>query len=156
MLIVLFIFVLMIGVTLMIFGNWCDDLRYSNKDKNKLFRFLCGKHECFYNLGLLVFICGIIATICAVACLPIFYFGTNAKVEQYKERYNALIYKVESGACRDDFGLLSKEVIDEIQVWNENIVYGKRMQHDFWLGPFWPDIYDQFETIDYTNYKKGD
>lgn len=156
MLIVLFIFILMIGASLMLFGDWCGDLTYTDKDKNKLFRFLYGKSEWFYNFGLIIFAIGILVTSCAVAVLPICNVGANAKAEQYKERYNALIYKVESGACRDDFGLLNKEVIDEIQAWNEGVIYGKRMEHDFWLGPYWPDIYDQFETIDYNKYEKGD
>jgi len=47
---------------------------------------------------------------------------------------------------------LNKEVIDEIQDWNENITYYKNIQKDFWVGIFVPNVYDQFETIDYTKY----
>lgn len=80
------------------------------------------------------------------------YIGVNAQVEKLKERYNAITYKVESGACRDEFGLLNKEVIDEIQDWNESITYNKNIQENFWIGIFIPNVYDQFETIDYTKY----
>ena len=80
------------------------------------------------------------------------YIGVNAQVEKNKEQYNAITYKVESGACRDEFGLLNKKVIDEIQDWNENITYYKNLQKDFWVGIFIPNVYDQFETIDYTKY----
>ena len=80
------------------------------------------------------------------------YIGVNAQVESNKERYNAITYKVESGACRDEFGLLNKEVIDEIQDWNEDVIYYKNIQKDFWVGIFIPNVYDQFETIDYTKY----
>ena len=59
---------------------------------------------------------------------------------------------MESGACRDEFGLLNKEVIDEIQSWNESIIYNQKMQNDFWVGVFCPNVYDQFETIDYEKY----
>ena len=79
--------------------------------------------------------------------------GTDATVDRLQERYEAITYKVESGACRDELGLLSKEVIDEIQDWNETIVANKRLQNDYWLGIFVPNIYDQFETIDYDRYK---
>lgn len=80
----------------------------------------------------------------------------NATAEIYKERYEALLYKVESKSYRDHFGLLDKEVIKEIQEWNEDIAYHKEIQHDFWLGIYYPDIYDQFETIDYESYTIGD
>ena len=80
------------------------------------------------------------------------YIGIYARVEQSKETFDAITYKVESGACRDEFGLLNKEVIDEIQSWNESIIYNQKMQNDFWVGVFYPNVYDQFETIDYEKY----
>lgn len=98
-----------------------------------------------------VAISGIIMAI-MIAVFACTYSGVNAQVEKNKERYNAITYKVESGACRDEFGLLNKEVIDEIQNWNENITYYKNIQKDFWVGIFVPNVYDQFETIDYTKY----
>ena len=72
----------------------------------------------------------------------------------FQETHKALTYKLESGACRDELGLLSKSVIDEIQDWNESIVRKKNFQKDFWIGIFYPNIYDEFETIDYTKYAK--
>lgn len=71
------------------------------------------------------------------------------------ERHKALTYKLESGACRDELGLLSKSVIDEIQEWNENVVAYKAKQDSFWVGIFYPNVFDQFETIDYNNYNTG-
>lgn len=86
------------------------------------------------------------------------YSEIDAKIEQAQETYKALTYKVESGACRDDFGLLNKEVIDEIQDWNEDIICKQKMHDNFWFGIFYPGAYDQFETIDYERYgrEKGD
>lgn len=79
--------------------------------------------------------------------------GAEARVASCRQRYNALIYKVESGACVDEFGLLNKEIIDEIQYWNENLAYRKEMQRDRWYGAFYPNVYDEFETIEYTRYQ---
>lgn len=87
-------------------------------------------------------------------CISKSHWRSEAELAILRERENALVYKVESGACRDDFGLLNKSVIDEIQEWNETIVKNKKLQNNFWLGIFYPDIYDEFETIDYTKYKK--
>ena len=38
------------------------------------------------------------------------------------EKYNTLIYKTESSAYKDDFGLINNEVINEIEQWNEDYV----------------------------------
>ena len=83
------------------------------------------------------------------------HINLDAQIEQNKERYKALEYKVTSGACRDELGLLSKEVIDEVQEWNEDIKYCQEAQDDFWVGIFHPNIFDQFETIDYEKYNTG-
>lgn len=152
MLIVLTVLILFVGIGLLLFGDWCDYL--PGDRENKIFYFLCTKGGWFFNIGLMTTILSALALVVMLIILLGCHCGVDAKIDQYAERYNALIYKVESGACRDDFGLLNKEVIDEIQAWNEDVVYGKRMRHDFWLGVFWPDIYDQFETIDYNMYRK--
>lgn len=78
--------------------------------------------------------------------------SADAQEAELKETQRALKYKLESGSCRDEFGLLSKGFIDEIQEWNEDIVYYKEAQDDFWIGIFIPDIYDDFETIDYNEF----
>lgn len=141
--------VLIVGIGLVIVGKmeWFD-----TRNKNKLRKFLYQNDCTIKSFGrVTVVISGIIMVIMIVvfACA---YIGVNAQVERNKERYNAITYKVESGACRDEFGLLNKEVIDEIQDWNEDVTYYKIFQKDFWVGIFVPNIYDQFETIDYTKY----
>lgn len=82
------------------------------------------------------------------------HIKADAQVAEKQEEYKALVCKAESGACRDEFGLLNKEVFDEIQEWNQDIAYKKTIQRDFWLGIFYPNIYDQFELIDYENFVK--
>lgn len=77
------------------------------------------------------------------------HIGTDAELEQRKAQYDALTYKLESEFVRDDLGLLNKETIDEVQEWNEDLAYLKIMQRDFWMGIFYPNIYDDLELIDY-------
>lgn len=78
---------------------------------------------------------------------------SDAYVATNEERYEALCYKAYSEYCRDEFGLLNKEVVDEIQNWNEDLVRFQSLQKDFWLGIFYPNVYDQFETIEYSEIK---
>ena len=139
--------ILIIGIGLIVAGciNW-------NYKKNKLFNFLYNNDEILKLIGgIITFISGFVIAIMLVV-LPCMYIGIDARVEQLKENYKAITYKVESGACRDEFGLLNKEVIDEIQSWNKSVIYNQKMQNDFWVGIFYPDVYDQFKTIDYEKY----
>ena len=139
--------ILIIGIGLIVIG--CIDWDYR---KNKLFDFLYDNDDTLKFIGgITTFISGVIMMI-MIAILCCTYIGIDATVEQSKETFDAITYKVESGACRDEFGLLNKEVIDEIQSWNESVIYNQKMQNDFWVGVFYPDVYDQFETIDYEKY----
>ena len=142
--------ILIIGIGLIAVG--CIKWDYENNENNKLFSFLYYNDEALKIIGsITTFISGFIMVIMLIV-LSCMYIGIDARVEQSKETYQAITYKVESGACRDEFGLLNKEVIDEIQSWNESVIYNQKMQNDFWIGIFYPDVYDQFETIDYEKY----
>ena len=139
--------ILIIGIGLIVIGyiDW-------DYEKNKLFDFLYDNDDTLKFIGgITTFISGFIMII-MITILCCMYIGIDARVEQSKETFDAITYKVESGACRDEFGLLNKEVIDEIQSWNESIIYNQKMQNDFWVGVFYPNAYDQFETIDYEKY----
>jgi hypothetical protein len=41
-----------------------------------------------------------------------------------------------------------------IQTLSENITYYQAKKDNFWIGIVYPDIYDQFQTIDYTEFDK--
>ena len=139
--------ILIIGIGLIVIG--CIDWDYK---RNKLFNFLYDNDDILRFIGgITTFISGFVMII-MITILCCMYIGIDARVEQSKETFDAITYKVESGACRDEFGLLNKEVIDEIQSWNESIIYNQKMQNDFWVGVFYPNVYDQFETIDYEKY----
>ena len=139
--------ILIIGIGLIVIG--CIDWDY---EKNKLFDFLYDNDDTLKLIGgITTFISGSIVII-MITILCCMYIGIDARVEQSKETFDAITYKVESGACRDEFGLLNKEVIDEIQSWNESVIYNQKMQNDFWVGVFYPNVYDQFKTIDYEKY----
>lgn len=141
--------VLIVGIGLVAVGKmkWFD-----TRNENKLRKFLYQNDDTIEIFGwVTVAVSGVIMAI-MITVFACNYIGVNAQVEKAKERYNAITYKVESGACRDEFGLLNKEVIDEIQDWNEDVTYCKNFQKDFWVGIFVPNVYDQFETIDYTKY----
>lgn len=101
--------------------------------------------------GAILTVSAIVAFIMSVI-LSVNQIYERISLSKYQERYNALTYKIESDSYRDDFGLLNKEVIDEIQDWNEDLTFKKSNQRDFWIGIFIPNIYDEFEMIDYEKF----
>lgn len=107
----------------------------------------CGVVTAFVSFIIAVVMLAII--ICQGAYAP-------SMVAENQERYKALTYKLESGTCRDEFGLLNKAIVDEIQEWNEDVAYYQVAQDNFWIGIFYPNVFDQLETIDYTKYNLND
>lgn len=141
----IFMILLCVGI-----GLWVVGTRKWNSDK----------HPWLYYNDDTIDIIGFALTIVMVVVLLImgtFIFiehnESESKLAILREREIALTYKLESGSCRDEFGLLSKSVIDEIQNWNEECVRLKNLQNNFWTGIFYADIYDEFEPIDYYKYK---
>lgn len=96
----------------------------------------------------------------SIICFVLFCFivcrhlGSTSERSANMERYTGIKYKVESGACVDEFGLLSKDVLDEVQEWNEDLAWNKSAEKDFWIGVFIPNIFDDFEFIEYDSYKE--
>jgi uncharacterized membrane protein required for colicin V production len=96
-----------------------------------------------------------IGLITSLLCMFYMYTTSNTQIEVYKETYKAIEYKITSETCKDEFGLLSKEIVDDIQEWNENITLYKQLNNNIWLNIFIPNAYEQFELIEYTEYKTG-
>lgn len=144
----LFVVIFVVGISLIILGN----VLYKHYNDN----------HCLYKYKWYIESAGewmsgisgaVLAVMLIILCCQ--HIGVNAQVEKNKEIYDALEYKVTSGSCRDELGLLSKEVIDEVQEWNKNVVYYQNIQNDFWVGIFYPNVFDQFEIIDYESYNTG-
>jgi hypothetical protein len=96
-----------------------------------------------------------------VLIMLIVIIGSNVTAGGYlaanNELYKSLIYKANTEAVRDEFGIINKEYIDEVQNWNISISKNKKYQRDFWIGIFYPNIYDDFEIINLEDIKfKGE
>lgn len=78
---------------------------------------------------------------------PFEYIGVDAQVEEYKIRYDSLVYQYENDFYENDNDVGKRELLTDILKWNEDIAYRKKIQYDPWVGIYWADIYDQFEFI---------
>lgn len=93
-------------------------------------------------LGIVVLIMGI--------CIIEAHIPAEARVEQYQMRYESLLYQYENDVYDGDDDVVGKrDLYTDIEYWNSDLAYRKRIQRDFWIGIFHPNIYDQFEFIEY-------
>lgn len=99
-------------------------------------------------LAILMAIIGWIATfvICFIALDNV--IGLKGEIAANQEIYNALIYQLENNVYDNDNDIGKRELYEQITEWNSDLARGKAMQHDFWYGILYPDIYDNFEFIE--------
>ena len=76
--------------------------------------------------------------------------GIEASIEANKQRYESLVYQAENNLYENDNDLGKKDLVNQIQEWNEDLARGKILQNDFWVGIFYADIYDEFDFIPMT------
>ena len=94
------------------------------------------------------FIIGVLAIIIMIISIIFVNVGSEGKIAANQRRYESLIYQLENNLYDNDNDLGKKELYDEIRNWNEDLAEGKTMQHDLWVGWFYPNIYDDFEFIE--------
>ena len=99
--------------------------------------------------AVLAFVAGIAAAIMLVVII-VNNVGVEASIESNKQRYDSLVYQAENNMYDNDNDLGKKELVNQIQEWNEDLARGKVLQDDFWVGIFYADIYDEFDFIPMT------
>ena len=72
----------------------------------------------------------------------------NAKIAEYQARYDLLVYQYENDIYDNDNDLGKRDLMEDIEEWNTDLAYRKRIQRNFWVGIFYPNIYDDFEFIE--------
>lgn len=95
-----------------------------------------------------IFAIGLFGTIISVVFLCVNYVGIDGDVERNQVRYDSLMYQYENCLYDNDNDVGKKELMSEIQNWNEDLAWGKTMQRNPWIGIYIPNIYDQFDFIE--------
>lgn len=105
------------------------------------------KSEAWALIGITFTIIGAIALICCLITLGVNHLGVDGDIARYEQKYETLTYQYENNLYDNDNDLGKKELLNQIQAWNEDLAWSKVNQKDFWIGIFIPNIYDQFEFI---------
>lgn len=154
----IFVILTVLGIAVVVgVGKINEKYSYKEEDNTKLVNFV------WYNDEPIVWTSGIIAVISGIvaAIMLIFIIVIQTTADGYRasneRRYEALIYKAQAESIRDEFGIVNKEYIDEVQRWNEDVVKYQTFSHSFWIGIFYPSrAYDGFETINLEDIKMRD
>ena len=100
------------------------------------------------NLGIAISVIGIFGIIASVVVLTINYIGIDGYIARMNTRYETLVYQYENDIYDNDNDLGKRELMVDIQNWNEDLSSRRERQRDFWIGIYIPNIYDQFEFIE--------
>ena len=100
-------------------------------------------------------VAGAAGIVIAIVCIGVslFIIGdahgcTDAHIASHKVKYDSLVYQLENDIYDNDNDLGKRELYKEIQTWNENLAYNRKIQKNFWIGIYYADIYDQFKFIE--------
>lgn len=90
---------------------------------------------------------GVVLLVISVIGFATSYIGTDASVAKWETQYESLTYQLENNLYDNDNDIGKKELMDEIREWNEDLAYRKAIQRNFWVGIYYPNIYDNLEFI---------
>ena len=89
----------------------------------------------------------LIALLISTIGLVSVYVSADASVAKWETRYESLTYQLENNLYDNDNDIGKKELMDEIREWNEDLAYCKKIQRNFWVGIYYPNVYDNLEFI---------
>lgn len=104
--------------------------------------------EACMGFGCALAIIGAAASIIMAVVIAFSQGTASATIAGNNVRREMLVYQYENDIYENDNDLGKRELMVDIQEWNEDLVYYQAVQDNFWVGIFYPNIYDQFEFIE--------
>ena len=98
-------------------------------------------------LAAIAFALTLIVLLISTIGLAATYIGADASVAKWETQYESLTYQLENNLYDNDNDIGKKELMDEIREWNEDLAYCKKIQRNFWVGIYYPNVYDNLEFI---------
>lgn len=137
----LFVIILGIGIACVVLGSWM----YNNTRYDTFW---------FEIIGVGITVIAALAIVISGVVMIDSYGNVEAKIAMNNKRYESLVYQLENNLYDNDNDLGKKELYNEIREWNEDLAYYQNIQDSFWFGIFYPNVFDQFEFIEYDTQKK--
>lgn len=89
----------------------------------------------------------IVALCISIIVLAFNYIGVDASIATWQAQYESLTYQLDNHLYDNDNDIGKKELMNQIQDWNTDLAYRKTIQRNFWVGIYYPNVYDEFEFI---------
>ena len=89
-----------------------------------------------------------VAVVVSLIILLINHVGVDATIASKNIEYKSLVYQYNHDVYDNDNDIGKKELYKEIENYNRSLASNQKLQDDFWVGIYLPDIYDQFEFIE--------
>lgn len=112
-----------------------------------LFVFDSYDHEIMFGTSCSIFVLSLLVAFCMLCMIITANVGVEGQIAKMQETYDNLCFQHYNDFYDTDNEVGKYELVKDIREWNEDLAYNKKMQQDFWLGIFIPDIYDEFEFI---------
>lgn len=153
-----FIGLMFLGIGILKIQDICiEKYDCSRKDNISFVSFVWDNEETITITGAMIAIVSGITALVMLLCIILTQITADGDRSMMEQRYKALIYKLQTESIRDDFGIVNKEYIDEIQKWNEDLAKRQSYSHNIWISIFYPKRkYDSLEFIDLENIKMRD
>lgn len=98
-------------------------------------------------VGICLCLAGGLAVGISLVVILLAYIDVDGFIAESHVRYDTLVFQYENDVYENDNDLGKRELMKDIQSWNEDLSRYQVLQDDFWIGIYYPDIFDQFELI---------
>ena len=104
------------------------------------------------------FITGIVIVALVIECIVFAaeYINVKSQVAADRQEFESLYYQYEAVMTDTEYTRGHYELMSDIAAWNKSLAWHQTAQHDFWIGPFVPDVYDSYEYITINMFMKAD
>lgn len=104
------------------------------------------------------FITGFTVSCIVIEC--IFLGCTHANIDGWvaadRQEFESLYHQYEAVMNDTEYTRGHYDLMSDIKEWNRKLAWHQTAQHDFWIGPFFPDVYDSYEYITINMFMKAD
>lgn len=133
MLFIIFVVLLVVGIALKVLY---DMLPYQHQREWM---------DCLGTVGIFF---GLVAVITSIGVFGFSLLPAQANLDALEQTRTSLVYQLENNLYDNDNDIGKKELMSEIQSFNESLVFHKRIQRDFWVGIYYANIYDDIQLIE--------
>nr|DAU55091.1 MAG TPA: hypothetical protein [Caudoviricetes sp.] len=95
-------------------------------------------------IGLTSFVAAVVMLIIIIAN----NVAPDAQIARCYAQYDSLVYQYENDVYDNDNDLGKRDLMEDIESWNKDLAYYRKVQRNFWVGIFYPNIYDRFDFIE--------